>query len=180
MSENPSLSTRGNALATNPARIDFEMFMEASQNLYCPDTNPDGAFPLNVAENELSASIIKDQLKSIIANNDIPDWVMGYTSLLGHPEVREAIASFMERHLCRVAISPDAIGLSAGASAIIEVSSFVLANPGDIAVIPAPSYPMYTNDLGLKSGMQRYDLQTHHNIEEIGTRAPVTVDLLGC
>ncbi len=178
MLEYPNLSTRGNSLASNPARIDFELFMEASQNVYCPDTNPTGAFPLNVAENHLSAAVIKEQLTAVIRQNDIPEWVLSYTHLLGHPEVRAEIANFMEQQLCHCPISPDSIGLSAGASAIIEVSSFVLANPGDVVVIPAPSYPMYTNDLGLKSGMDRYDLQTHHDLEEIGGRAPVTTALL--
>ncbi|MEL7426699.1 MAG: aminotransferase class I/II-fold pyridoxal phosphate-dependent enzyme [Bacteroidota bacterium] len=173
-----NLSARGTSLATNPARIDFEIFMEASQNLYCPEHNPTGAFPLNVAENHLSAPVIKEQLMAVLRENDIPDWVLGYTSLLGHPEVREEIARFMEQQLCGCPIDPDTIGLSAGASATIEVSSFVLANPGDVVVIPAPSYPMYTNDLGLRSGMQRYDLQTHYELEEIGASAPVTVEHL--
>ena len=176
--QNPSLSSRGNILANNPARIDFEIFMEASQNLYCPDTNPKGAFPLNVAENHLSDSIIKDQLTAIIRENEIPAWVLSYTDLLGNEDVRTAIARFMEEHLCKCPISPDTIGLSAGASATIEVSSFVLANPGDVVVIPAPSYPMYTNDLGLKSEMERYDLQTHYELSEIGTKAPVNIELL--
>ncbi|MEO0723286.1 MAG: aminotransferase class I/II-fold pyridoxal phosphate-dependent enzyme [Bacteroidota bacterium] len=173
-----NLSTRGTSLATNPARIDFEIFMEASQNLYCPDNNPTGAFPLNVAENHLSAPAIKEQLTAVIRENDIPDWVLGYTSLLGHPEVRLEITRFLKQHLCGCPIDPDTIGLSAGASATIEVSSFVLADPGDVVVIPAPSYPMYTNDLGLKSGMKRYNLQTHYDLQEIGARAPVTVELL--
>ena len=125
----PSLSLRGNALATNPARIDFEIFMEAAQNLYCPDTNPGGAFPLNVAENHLSAASVKNVLSSILKQNDIPDWVMAYTDLLGNSTVREEIARFMGNHLCKCPISSETIGISAGASAIIELSSFVLANP---------------------------------------------------
>ncbi len=174
MKKSPSsLSIRGAASAENPARIDFELFMEANQNLYCPDNNPDGAFPLSVAENTLSTSFIKAKLTSILQQNEMPDWVLNYTHLLGHPEVREEIALFMEKYLCKCPISPDAIGFSAGASAIIEVSSFALSNPGDVVVIPAPSYPMYTNDLGLKSGMERYDLQTHYDLEEMGSGAPV-------
>ncbi|WP_367388587.1 aminotransferase class I/II-fold pyridoxal phosphate-dependent enzyme [Lewinella sp. LCG006] len=168
-----SLSTRGRALAENPARIDFELFMDANQNLYCPDSNPEGAFPLNVAENTLSSSTIKAQLATILQQNEMPDWVLNYTDLLGHPEVRAQVALFMERYLCKCPIAADTIGFSAGASAIIEVSSFVLANPGDVVVIPAPSYPMYTNDLGLKSGMERYDLQTHYELTEMGSEAPV-------
>ncbi len=174
----PSLSKRGNALAANPARIDIEIFMEAMQNLFCPDTNPDGAFPLNVAENQLMTSEIKARLSLILQESEVPDWVLNYTDLLGNTDVRVAIAKFMERYLCKCPIPEDTIGLSAGASAIIETSSFVLANPGDVVVIPAPSYPMYTNDLGIKSGIERYDLQTHYHLGELGAKAPVTTTLL--
>ena len=173
-----SLSARGNILATNPARVDFELFAEATQNPYCPDKNPNGSFPLNVAENQLMASIIKSQLTSVIKQNEIPDWVLNYTHFLGHPDIRTEIARFMELYLCKCSIPYDTIGLSAGASAIIEISSFILANPDDVVVIPAPSYPMYTNDLGAKSGINRFDLQTHYDIQEIGSGAPVKIELL--
>ena len=173
-----SLSNRGNKLAFNPARIDFEIFMEAVQNLYSPDENPNGAFPLNIAENQLMISQVKAQLNSILKKEEIPDWTLKYTDLLGNPEVRDSVAQFMENYLCKVPVAANTIGLSAGASAIIEVSSFVLANPGDVVVIPAPSYTMYTNDMGIKSGMERYDLQTHHHLEEYQSEAPVTTQLL--
>ncbi len=174
----PSLSERGNKLASNPARIDFEIFMEAAQNLYDPEENPNGAFPLNIAENQLMTSEMRGQLSSIIRHNEIPDWTLKYTALLGNIEVRKVVAQFMERYLCKVPIMPDSIGLSAGASAIIEVSSFVIANPGDVVVIPAPSYPMYTNDMGIKSGMERYDLQTNDALQNFGSEAPVTTESL--
>ena len=173
-----SLSTRGHHLATTPSRIDHALFMEAKQNLYDPEDNPSGSFPLNVAENQIMAPIIMAKLMTVLKNKEMPDWVMGYTHYLGHPEVRVTIARFMEQHLCACKIHPDTLGLSAGATAIVEVTAFLLANPGDVVVIPAPAYPMYTNDFGIKAGISRYDLQTHDNLQEIGTKAPVTPDLL--
>ncbi len=173
-----NLSLRGEELASNPARADMELFFEAYQNLYSPENNPDGAFPLNVAENHLMAGIIKKRLTEITSNRTMPDWVLNYTDTLGHPEVREAMALFMKKYLCKCPIDPNSIGFSAGASGIIETSSFVLGNKGDVAVIPAPSYPMYSKDMGIKSGIERYDLQTHFHIEELGSAAPVTVPIL--
>ncbi len=172
------LSTRGNALASGSTRVDMELFHNAMQDLYDPETNPDGAFPLNVAENRLMSGVIREGLTGITSKETIPDWVLNYTETIGHPEVRETIALFMEEHLCKCHIDPDSIGFSAGVSAIIETSSFLLGNKGDVVVIPAPSYPMYTKDMGIKSGLERYDLQTHYNIEETGSAAPVTVPLL--
>lgn len=179
MNQNEStLSKRGTDLAENPARVDMALFAQASQNLYCPVNNPTGTFLLNVAENSLTASIIKDKLTAVLQQQEIPDWVLKYTDSKGHPDVRTAVAGFMEKHLCKCPIDPDSIAFSAGASAVIEVTSFVLANPGDVVVIPAPSYPMYTKDLGTKSGVARYDLQTHFHLEDIGSKAPVDVFML--
>lgn len=123
------------------------------------------------------AKSIKQQITKVLQHVEMPDWVLGYTDLLGHPEVREEVAKFMGNHLCKTPISPDRIAFSAGASAIIEVSSFVLANPNDVVVIPAPSYPMYSNDLGIKSEIERFNLQTHINIEDLKSSS-LTLELL--
>lgn len=178
MSNLSTLSKRGQSLASNPARIDFEIFMEASQNLYHPEDNPKGTFPVNVAENTLMSSVIKEKLTSILQQQEMPDWVLNYTNMLGNLDARTEIARFMEQYLCKCPISADTIALSAGAAAIIEVSSFVLADAGDVVVIPAPSYPMYTKDLGIKAKMERYDLQTHYDLDEIGSNAPVKTEHL--
>ena len=170
-----SLSHRGQTLASTPARVDFELFMEAAQNLYHPEENPDGAFPLNVAENTLMIPRVKERLDHIINTQQIPSWAFQYTDPKGHPEVREVVARFMENFLCKCSIDPDSLGFSAGASATIETSSFLLANEGDVVVIPAPSYPMYTNDLGVKSGIIRYDLQTHYHLAEHPSISPLGV-----
>ena len=83
----------------------------------------------------------------------------------------------MEHHLCKCNINPINLGLSAWATATVELTVFLLANPGDVVVITAPAYPMYTHDFGIKAGISRFDLQTHENLQEIGTNAPVTNDL---
>jgi 1-aminocyclopropane-1-carboxylate synthase len=47
------------------------------------------------------------------------------------------------------------------------MTSFILADPGDVAVIPAPCYPVYGQDIGAFAGVERYDLVTHHELAEI-------------
>lgn len=176
--EYPSLSPRGAHLAATPARADFELFMQAAQDPYHPTDNPQGKFPLNVAENIPMVPWVKQELQRILAQQELPDWVFQYTQPVGHPEVQAQVADFMSRHLCGCPIAPESIAFGAGAAAIIEVSSFVLAADGDVVAIPAPAYPMYTVNLGLKSGLERYDLQTHHHLSEHGPTGPVTPTLL--
>ena len=123
------------------ARIDLDLFTEAAEDLYHPEDNPEGKFPLNVAENTLMIPLVKAKLEAILQQQPLPEWTFQYTATIGHPEVREQVAAFMSQYLCRTKVDPDTIGFAAGASAIIEISSFVLADPGDVVVIPAPPTP---------------------------------------
>jgi len=152
----------------------MDLFFEAAQNLYDPKENPEGYFTLNVAENALMIPMMKERMDAILQQGEIPEWAFQYTDPNGHPEVREAVAQFMEKYLCKCPIAADSIAFSAGAAATIEVSTFMLADEGDVVVIPAPAYPMYTNDVGLKSGLQRYDLQTHYHPADHGAISPLT------
>ena len=170
-----SLAKRGQELAQNPARIDLDLFLEAAENQFHATKNPVGAFPLNVAENNVMSPSIMAIFEQVLASEKMPEWVLKYTSMLGHPEVRESVAAFMRTYFKSEAIQADNLAFSAGASGSLEVSSFLLANPGDLVVIPAPSYPMYTKDFGIKSGMERYDLQTHYNIADHESLALVTI-----
>ncbi|KAA3629875.1 MAG: aminotransferase class I/II-fold pyridoxal phosphate-dependent enzyme [Bacteroidetes bacterium] len=162
-----SLSLRGNKAADSILRFDLETFFEAVQNLYHKEFNPDGTFPLNVAENKLCWTELKTKMQEITAREPIPDWVSRYTSAMGHHTVRQVIANFLSRHLTGCPMNPDNIGMSAGATSVIEMTSMVLGDPGDVAVFPAPCYPVYKADIGHKAGVERYDLITHHELSEI-------------
>ena len=155
-----TLSTRGLKLTESPARADMEVFDEAMQDLYHLTDNPTGKIALNIAENHPMTATIRAKLHAAMMKQDIPDWVSNYTSANGHPEVLEALSNFMNRQWGTQHINSENISLSAGVSAVLEVMAFVLCNPGDTVLIPAPAYPMYTHDLGLKSGVKRFNLQT--------------------
>ena len=45
-----SLSNRGNIASTTVLRVDMDKYFEAIENVYHKENNPNGAFPLNVAE----------------------------------------------------------------------------------------------------------------------------------
>ncbi len=171
MSNTSSLSQRGQQAQNTALRIDFEVFFEAMENQYDPETNPDGAIALNIAENKLSWGLLQQKMQEVAAQQMIPDWVASYTSALGAPEFRQTLAAFMARFLTKCPIKPDHLGLSAGATATVEVTSWILGHPGDVAVFPAPCYPVYKQDIGNKAGLERYDLVTHHELSEI-SQAP--------
>ncbi|GMQ30593.1 aminotransferase class I/II-fold pyridoxal phosphate-dependent enzyme [Algoriphagus confluentis] len=153
------LSQKGSKAAQNPIRVDLKIYSEAMENLYHPQTNPSGTLPMNIAENQLCWEILRERIQKVTREKDIPDWVANYTDSNGAPSFRKATAGFLSKFLFHCPVDPDSLALSVGATSVIEMTSFLLANPGDTAVIPAPSYPVYTGDIGNLPGVLRYDLQ---------------------
>lgn len=150
----PGLSSRGSAAAEQPLRADLELFQSASENLYHPDDNPAGALPLCIAENLLSWDTVRDKLRQIAVENVTPEWVASYTSIQGAPELRASIADFLSHHVANGAsINPEGVNVTAGATATIEMTALLLGDPGDVAVIPAPTYMAYQPDVGNKAGV---------------------------
>ena len=162
-----TLSKRGKIAYHNQLRVDFDHFFEASADMYHPTENPDGKFPLNTAENKQSWHLLKEKIELIGLEKSIPDWVPNYTSCLGHENFRTTMAGFLERFLTKRPIHPDHLAISVGASAVIEMTAWLLGNTGNVAVFPTPSYPVYKQDIGNKAGMERYNLITHHELSEI-------------
>ncbi|MCX8211503.1 MAG: aminotransferase class I/II-fold pyridoxal phosphate-dependent enzyme [Lewinella sp.] len=154
------LSQRGKAAANQPLRADLDAFYEALEDKYDAKDNTNGKFTLTIAENALCWAELRGKFRDIQTRHEKPDWVASYTSLLGAPELREAATAFLQQHFSGVPLSPERLGVAAGAAAIIEMTSLLLGDPGDVAVIPGPAYMAYTPDIGAKAGLERYDL--HH------------------
>ncbi len=164
---NTSLSKRGQLASETIMRVDLDISFEALENQYDSITNPTGSFPLSIAENRLNWDVLKQKFQQIAAEHEIDDWVMGYTSPLGSMEFREAIANFYTRYLTVCPIDPLTIGCSPGATGIVEMTSILLADEGDVAAMPAPCYPVYRQDIGNIPLVKRYDIQTHSSLHEI-------------
>lgn len=153
-----SLSKRGQTAYKTPTRIDAQISQQARTNLFHPTENPNGAFVLNVAENRLNWSMLKAKFEDISQTKHIPDWVPIYSPNNGAPSALHSIARFLQTAFNTAKINPDHIALSSGAAGVIEVASCLTADSNDVAVIPAPAYPVYTQDLGKFGGIIRYDL----------------------
>ncbi len=170
-----NVSERVKHLVNQEARIDMELFQEAQKNKFHPETNPSGSIILNVAENKIVNHLIKEKIEDILSNNELPQWVLGYTGMSGNSDVKISVSNFLRNQFGSKKISADNICLSAGAAASLEVLSYVIAEAEDVVVIPAPAYPVYTSDLGIKSKMVREDLTLNIEISGKGGSSPLTV-----
>ncbi len=161
------LAARGVTASTAMIRVDMDLYFEATANLYHKINNPNGAFPLNVAENRLTWPLLRDRISKITKESVVDDWVAGYTSSVGAPSTRVVMAKFLSKFLTRCEIDPEHICLAPGAAAVIDLTSWILCEPGDVAVIPAPAYPVYKQDIGNRPAVERYNLITHHELAEL-------------
>lgn len=164
-----TLSIRGQKATETALRTDMDLFFEANNDLWRKKKNPTGKFPLNMAENNQNWELLKSKMEDVLKNNSIPKWVSNYTGILGHPSFLESVAQFMSKHVTGCDISTDHLGASAGSTAVIELCAWVLCNHGDVALLPAPSYPVYTQDIKMKAGVERYNLITHHALTDLET-----------
>ncbi|MBW3470173.1 aminotransferase class I/II-fold pyridoxal phosphate-dependent enzyme [Arthrospiribacter ruber] len=178
MQENTHLSDRGQMAAAKPLRMDMDIYMEAMSNRYHVSSKPDGTFPMTVAENHLCWEMLRNKMQEISRNQEIPEWVASYGDPAGVLSFREAAADFLSGFLVKKTVDPNTIACSVGATSVIEMTTFLLAESGDTAVIPAPSYPVYSADIGVMAGLKRYDLQTHHEVADLADGIPIQLSHL--
>jgi len=172
------ISQRGALAASTALRTDMDLFFEASADLWNEASNPTGKLPLNMAENNLTWNMMRAEMESVLRNNSIPDWVSNYTSPAGAPDFLEAVAGFMNRYVSAHPIIPSELFAAAGCTAILELMAWVLCDEKDVAVIPAPSYPVYTQDINIKGKVERYDLQTHFDLDNLGDKEILSLEKL--
>lgn len=178
MNSQQQLSKRGFSAAQKPMRVDLEIYYKALGNLYHPIDNPKGNFPMNMAENHLCWDMLRHKIESVTREKSIPDWVSSYGDPAGVPSFREATAAFLSEFLIGQPISAEHLAFSVGATSVIEMTSFLLGDKGDTAVIPAPSYPVYTADIGTIPELKRHDLHTHQEIHELANGFPIKISQL--
>lgn len=161
------LSIRGFEATKTELRTDMDLFFEANSDLWHKKKNPNGKFPLNLAENNQSWKLMKTKMEKVLSQSSIPKWVSNYTAIVGHPSFLESIASFMSKYITGCPINHENLAASSGSTAVVELCAWVLCDAGDVAMMPAPCYPVYTQDIKFKAGVDRYNLITHHELSDL-------------
>ncbi len=98
---------------------------------------------------------------------------LAYTSALGIPELREAIAGFY-RNAHGVNVAPARIVVTAGASAALLLVTAALVNPGDEAIVGDPSYPcnrQFLSSFGAHVKLVATDAATRYQLDAAAVRA---------
>lgn len=104
-----------------------------------------------------------------------------YTSALGTPALRQAIARFY-RHEHDVSISPSRIIITAGASAALLLVMAALVDPGDEVIVGDPSYPcnrQFLSSFGAQVKLVETDASTRFQLDAATVRAHWTEQTRG-
>jgi aspartate/methionine/tyrosine aminotransferase len=112
-----------------------------------PETNPGGYINFGTAENLIAFDLLEPLLREA---QEIYEPDTHYNELHGAGFFREAIAGFLGRRAGR-RIERNNLAVASGASAILEELAFVLCDPGETILIPAPYYSGFDHDLALRS-----------------------------
>jgi len=90
---------------------------------------------LNIGEPDFGAAPAVRDAVARVAEGPTP-----YTDALGLPELRQAIADWYGQRF-GLAIAPERIAVTAGASAALPLACLALFEPGDEVLMPDPCYP---------------------------------------
>jgi aspartate/methionine/tyrosine aminotransferase len=71
---------------------------------------------------------------------------LGYTEALGRPQLRAAIARHYD-HQYGLAVDPDQVVVTVGASGAFVLAFLAAFDPGDRVIVPEPAFPAYKNTL---------------------------------
>lgn len=141
-----TLSIRAQKLGAGTSKL-LSLFAQVQKNAYDERTNPDGICNCGVAENYLCEKELIEKLQSIqIWHRDH----MFYPDSLGHKRLRQTLCRFFEKFLhLNYQLDPERMIISSGLSGIMSLIGFLLGDPNDVFLIPAPYYTAFDHDISV-------------------------------
>ncbi|KAF5554097.1 1-aminocyclopropane-1-carboxylate synthase [Fusarium phyllophilum] len=123
--------------------------LDVVNDLWHPETNPDGYISLGVAENTL---MHKELIEHITKNFSLDSHALtagdGFT---GSHRLRSTLARFINHHFSPIEdIIKDQVIVTSGVGQAIELSGFALCDKGDGVLLARPHYGNFPIDLGYR------------------------------
>ncbi|KAL4908704.1 hypothetical protein BDW74DRAFT_173936 [Aspergillus multicolor] len=137
-----NISSRGLALEAKKP-----VFFDVLNNLWNPESNPDGIVNIGLAENAL----MQAEMKSITgAESHALTYGDGFT---GSTKLKAAMSHFLNRHFQpHRPLQPSHMCITAGASNAIENCAWALCDPGDYVLVGRPYWTTFRSILGNRAG----------------------------
>jgi aspartate/methionine/tyrosine aminotransferase len=140
-----TLSWRAETLLNRPSVI-LKAAVQCYSDPYSAE-NTSGYLNFGVAENMLIDDLLLEKTSKSYFEN--PRY-HHYHETFGCEEIRTAFTEFLHHNFYQRNYNPDNVVVSSGASAILEILSFCMFNPGDKILLPAPYYSGFETDLEVR------------------------------
>jgi 1-aminocyclopropane-1-carboxylate synthase len=144
------LSTRAQQAAIAESK---NLIFDILNDLWDPQSNPNGFFNVGVAENSLMHDVLLEQINKQL---DLPAKYLTYNEGGdGSTRLKMAISRFLNRHFVPVTpIQPSHLIVTNGVSSAIEHLSWAFADPSEGILLGKPFYGQFIPDLALRPGTE--------------------------
>lgn len=126
-------------------------------NMYDKETNPGGLINMGTAESHLVNKEVCDLLRKAADRMDLTGYNLHYNKFEGSDEFRSAIAAHWQKVIfgadSDVVLTKDNVATCAGCTVALETLATLLAEPGDVFLIPAPYYSSFVDDINERAGV---------------------------
>lgn len=126
-------------------------------NMYDKETNPNGLVNMGTAESHLVNKEVCDLLRKSAERMDLSGYNIHYNKFEGSDEFRTAIANHWQNIIfganSDVKLTKDNVATCAGCTVALETLATLLAEEGDVFLIPAPYYSSFTDDINERFGV---------------------------
>ncbi|NBK99156.1 MAG: aminotransferase class I/II-fold pyridoxal phosphate-dependent enzyme [Erysipelotrichia bacterium] len=126
-------------------------------NMYDKHSNPNGLINMGTAESHLVNKEVCDLLKIVGNRMELTGLNIHYNKFEGSEEFRDAIAKYWQKVIfgedSNVVITKDNVATCAGCTVALESLATMLAEPGDVFLIPAPYYSGFIDDINERAGV---------------------------
>lgn len=150
------LSERGKKNVKDlPALV--QAHFNALNDMYEPIENPQGHINMGTAETRLVDREAIALLKTVTNRMELQPEHLHYNKFHGSDEFRSTIADYWQKILFKNTPGPtlgkDNIATCTGCTVALEMLATLLADPGDVFLIPAPFYSGFVDDIHDRPGV---------------------------
>ncbi len=126
-------------------------------NMYDKEKNPKGLVNMGTAESHLVNAEVCDLLRKSAERMSLTGYNIHYNRFEGSDEFRTAIANHWQKIIfgedADVVLTKENVATCAGCTVALETLATLLAEPGDVFLIPAPYYSSFVDDINERAGV---------------------------
>lgn len=137
-------------------------------NMYDKEKNPKGLINMGTAESHLVNDEVCALLRKSAERMDLTGYNIHYNKFEGSDEFRTAIANHWQHVIFKndeAKLTKENVATCAGCTVALDTLATLLADPGDVFLIPAPFYSSFVDDINERAGVIAEPVPCDENLD---------------